>query len=1676
MNRSLKEVMMKIRKLLAMLTAAAVITTSVPVYNLYAADEQTGEISEDTSGMALYKNVDYSFLKDFRFGNTYSGDVDMKVMTALEMKSADSNFLREGKIIRTNGFYTSGDGGAGTYKISASSGAGAVELDNGMYAILIPDTMEMDGNKWAVVSAKQFGAVGNGTDSDQTNLGAAFYCASEATNDDDIYRSIIYIPEGEYKCTKQLYVNIHDVNVVGDGDSTVIFTDNDYTDAYEFFMWSSGGKNLYLADFKVEARERDMSRYYRQLSFVDCENVYLYRVNMNIPQEAFSKDYYVDKQYTNLTFYSGNKNMTADSCRMELMCSTYRGANLGILDFYCRGEENITVKNCELYDNARDEQVGIFTGVNNRDASFVKNVDFIDNKIYSYTPLDQAASGGYRTMCFTVAYDESRNIDDIYIARNHFISQVDSKFMTFGNVDNCVVEDNIIEADCTGNNGSYIFEAGNASLGDIKIQNNELYVTRYGKAAICSGPIEFNGNRLVFDSPVDYLMYRLGTAENNKIVSFKDLKYLMNNTSVLRNNTLESYGNLTGVILVGGGGECGENGYIENNTIIDYKRKFMYSYDATFESLGTIRGAYVDNLYIKGNKFYAPNMYIAKGKEDNTQFPRYILYCNGAQMKKIEVSGNILQQVGDIQQHGCDMKSVTQYSDNTTVPYNDYADDSEMYTEVYMTKDGEKVTEIYTTDDKVVLGTNVKSGAKWYTSVEGLAMVDNGTVTRKQYGDVTVYVVPDNGSADSEGRAIAGRCIVHFQEAKATDISLESGDITIVKGKKHDVVYKVEPADKVSQKVVWSSSDENVAKVSDDGIIEAVDVGNAEITVATADGTNIVKKINVTVEARTVKKITLNCDVWDNNEAGVNVGETLQLEVTSYTPYDAVNKGISKWESSNEEVATVDENGFVKAVGQGHATIKAYSMDGKYYATCTVWVNPGAVTGLTEDHGQDYVTLNWDEQKNVDGYKIYLYNTETSKWDLKYTQSGTEYRAYSVKYGSYIDADKDYKFTVSPYILRVDQNGYKHYYEDMSTTIELHTYKDEVIKSFGRNIHSSIATTVGGTSNVKISINKEKYEYWIEDTDVATVKDVSPNWDADLQITGVKNGYTNLYIRSLDEKAYTQKIPILVYDFEEFELETTGGIKSVQAKWQVKDTQSISGFRFIRSWVLADLGTDIPLSDINIEKDGDVYNCSYTFTGLKNNTSYKLKIQPYVSQEGVSYAGGGSSESTFSTVEYTNVDSIGIEDIIYLTNNQKKKVSVSVGPDNATEPILSYNIYDKSVAEITSLGEVNNGEAYIELIAKKCGVTALNVIVCDDNGCAKNVKIAVVPEKISQIKGQDSSEGVVLNFDRVEGAHGYRVYKKAIGDKEWSIAGNCQSEKYVDKEVKKGTTYVYKAEAFVKDEDGEVYAGEMSDECTVTVEEQTTEPVSSEPASEDTTEPVSSEPASEDTTEPTSSEPASEDTTEPTSSEPASEDTTEPVSSEPTSEEPTEKPTSSSVKNKKVSGFKMKKCTTSTVTFKWRKLKGISGYEISVYKNKKWTVVGKSGSKATTKTIKKLAKGTKYKFRIRGYKKSSGKKIYTKSVTCKVVTRPAKIKIKTVKRYTTKAKIRWNKVKASGYEIKYSTSKNFKNSKKVLINKKNVTGNMVTNLKKKKYYFKVRSYVLLNGKKYYGSYSKVKRI
>lgn len=80
---------------------------------------------------------------------------------------------------------------------------------------------------------------------------------------------------------------------------------------------------------------------------------------------------------------------------------------------------------------------------------------------------------------------------------------------------------------------------------------------------------------------------------------------------------------------------------------------------------------------------------------------------------------------------------------------------------------------------------------------------------------------------------------------------------------------------------------------------------------------------------------------------------------------------------------------------------------------------------------------------------------------------------------------------------------------------------------------------------------------------------------------------------------------------------------------------------------------------------------------------------------------------------------------------------------------------------------------------------------------------------------------------------------------------------------------------------------------------------------------------------------------------------------------------------------------------------------------------------------------------------------------------------------TGKIKISWKKDKqASGYEVLVSTNKKFKGGKKkIIIAKNQITAKTVKNLKADKtYYVKMRAYKVIDGKKYYGAYSKVKTV
>ncbi len=200
--------------------------------------------------------------------------------------------------------------------------------------------------------------------------------------------------------------------------------------------------------------------------------------------------------------------------------------------------------------------------------------------------------------------------------------------------------------------------------------------------------------------------------------------------------------------------------------------------------------------------------------------------------------------------------------------------------------------------------------------------------------------------------------------------------------------------------------------------------------------------------------------------------------------------------------------------------------------------------------------------------------------------------------------------------------------------------------------------------------------------------------------------------------------------------------------------------------------------------------------------------------------------------------------------------------------------------------------------------------------------------------------------------------------------------------------------------------------------------------------------------------------------------------------EPTVTPTPSPVtKPEKVTGLAVKALTTSSITLTWNGLLDVNGYNVYAYDAEKKSYVKVSTCDAKTNEVKvtrinkkKLKPGTEYSFKVCAYKNVNGKQeVGSDSNILKTATRPLATRL-TVKAGTNKAVLSWKKINGvNGYEVYASTNKSsgFKNIK--TITNKSLVKYTKTGLKsKKRYYFKVRSYKTVDGKKIYSSFSAVK--
>ncbi len=222
----------------------------------------------------------------------------------------------------------------------------------------------------------------------------------------------------------------------------------------------------------------------------------------------------------------------------------------------------------------------------------------------------------------------------------------------------------------------------------------------------------------------------------------------------------------------------------------------------------------------------------------------------------------------------------------------------------------------------------------WSSSDERVATVDNGKVTAVGKGKATIT-------------AAAGSVKVNCEVAVSypiKSISLNNSTIELEEESEETLIAKVDSEDP-DVIVGWSSESPDVATVDENGVVKGISAGETTITAKVGDKSATCK---VTVTKKPTHVTSIEFIETDRN---VYIGKTIQLSVKK-TPSDAIETPTLT--SSDESIATVDQDGKVTAVGLGHVTITATV--GEIKATYDIEVLNPTIESVTVEPAQ--ITVN----------------------------------------------------------------------------------------------------------------------------------------------------------------------------------------------------------------------------------------------------------------------------------------------------------------------------------------------------------------------------------------------------------------------------------------------------------------------------------------------------------------------------------------------------------------------------------------------------------------------------------------------------------------------------------------------------------------------------------------------
>ena len=219
----------------------------------------------------------------------------------------------------------------------------------------------------------------------------------------------------------------------------------------------------------------------------------------------------------------------------------------------------------------------------------------------------------------------------------------------------------------------------------------------------------------------------------------------------------------------------------------------------------------------------------------------------------------------------------------------------------------------------------------WKSSNTKVVTVDsNGKIKGIGLGTATITVTSSNGKKATITITVTNESIL------VKEIKLSPSTATIKVGSTTQISANIEPSNATNSELVWTSSDPSIATVTDKGVVKGVKSGVITITAKTKDG-KVVATSKITVEelAPTPTPMVITSISFTDDNVSVEKDKSLNL-IVEIEPVELSSSKLS-WESSDNSIVTVDDNGKITGIKKGTATITVTTNNGKK-ATCTVTV------------------------------------------------------------------------------------------------------------------------------------------------------------------------------------------------------------------------------------------------------------------------------------------------------------------------------------------------------------------------------------------------------------------------------------------------------------------------------------------------------------------------------------------------------------------------------------------------------------------------------------------------------------------------------------------------------------------------------------------------------------------